>query len=204
MNVDPEFIKAGLLMEATQAQQRIANDALLRLEHAMRNLEPAVRSTVSQALAQAVADATDQEFAQLRQETQRTAEALGRARTGLNWNLLLVACAMSVVTALVMLAGISLLSGAAALGIGGDQPGASTAVQGLRGDPQALAEFARRGLQVEVALCGNANETRRPCVRVENPRSGAQSGTQSTTYTGTLTDAKGQQRRVTYQLLPAK
>jgi hypothetical protein len=40
---------------------------------------------------------------------------------------------------------------------------------GLRGDPAVLAEFARRGLKVEVNLCG---EARRPCVKVDPKASG--------------------------------
>lgn len=167
--LDPQTMKAGLLMEAAEAHQQLAAVALKRLDAATRalgTLEPSVREAVRDAVAQAVSEAAKAEFAQLRAEAQRTSQALQSARSGLGWSFGVIACAMSVVTAGMLVGGIYLLGGFAGNAAAG--PVASPAA-GLQGEPAALAEIARRGLQPTVALCGQA---RRPCVKVD-PKAGS-------------------------------
>lgn len=163
-------MKAGLLMEAAEAQLKLADGALKRLEALTRSLEPTVRQSVGDAASEAVSHAARMEFAQLRAETQRTAQALHGIRGGIGWNLGFWACLMALVTATVLVSGLYLVDAFAA-----PRPTAA-APAGLRGDPAVLAEFARRGLQLEVSLCGPA---RQPCVKVD-PKAGAQTGLQGT------------------------
>lgn len=144
-------MKAGLLMEAAEAHQQLTAAALARLDAVTRTLEPAVRDAVTKAALE--------EFRHMHEETKRTAQALKRLRGGLTWNIGLLACLMSAASAGVLLAAIYFAGGLNSY---------SAAPAGLRGDPAALAEVGRRGLLVEVALCG---EPRRVCVRVE-PKAG--------------------------------
>lgn len=155
---------AGLLMEAAEKHLQVATDAMARLDSATRSLDPAVRSVVAQAASQAVADAARAEFLQLRADAQRTTQALQGIREGVSWNLGVLACAIAAVTVAAAVSGIYLFGGYRS----GGQVATPVAPAGLRGDPAALAEFARRGLQVEVGLCG---EARRPCVKVD-PKAG--------------------------------
>jgi hypothetical protein len=153
--MDSQTMKAGLLMEAADANQKLATAAITRLEAATRTLEPAVRD--------AVAKAALEEFRHMHDEAKRTAVAFKQLRSGLTWKIGLVAFLMSAASAGVLLATIYFAGGL------NSYSGPPAAPTGLRGDPAALAEFGRRGQLIEVALCG---EQRRVCVRVE-PKAGA-------------------------------
>lgn len=162
--LDPQTIKAGLLMEAAEAHQQIAVAALKRLDAATRTLEPSVRDAVEQVVAQTA----KAEFAQLRSEVLRTSQAMQSVRSGMTWNLGLLACTMAVVAAVTMVGGIYLLGGFSSVASAAEL----AAAQRLRGDPAVLAEVARRGLKVDVAFCGDARgENRRLCVKVD-PKTG--------------------------------
>lgn len=157
-------MKAGLLMEAAEAHQQLAAAALKRLDAATRSLDPAVREAVAQAASQAVAETARAEFAQLRGETQRTAQALQGIRGGLSWNLGVMAYGMAAVSALTVVGGVYLLGGFGQAVAA--QPAPPTV---LRGDPALLADLARRGVRVDVVPCGDA---RRVCVKVD-PKAGS-------------------------------
>jgi hypothetical protein len=187
--IDPQTIKAGLLMEAAEAHQQLATTALKQLDAVLRGVQPhlkdAVRNAVAQSVAhsveqavahtladsltKSVADANRADFTQLRNDHRYIADVLHDVQRGVNWKFWVAACAMSVVTGLAVAGGIYVLGASPGMG-SADVAGVSVtpAPQGLRGDPAALAEFAKRGIQVEVSLCG---EQRRPCVKVD-PKAG--------------------------------
>ena len=148
--MDPDTMKAGLLMEAAEAHQQLAKVALTRLDAVTRSLEPAVRDAVTQAALQ--------EFRTMHEEAQRTAQALRQLRGGFTVNLWLMAGLMAVISGLVLLIGIFWIGG-----LPGGPP------SGLRGDAAVMSEIGRRGLVVDVSLCGDA--ARRVCVRVD-PKAG--------------------------------
>lgn len=159
-----EILIAGYLLESAETQKEMAEKAIKRLEALTRSLEPSVRQAVGDATSEAVAHAAQAEFAQLRSELQRTAQALQGIRGGVSWNLGVLASGIALVTVLAAVGGIYLFGGYRS----GGQVAAPAAPAGLRGDPAVLAEIARRGLQVDVSLCG---EARRPCVKVD-PKAG--------------------------------
>lgn len=194
--MDPQTYKLGLLMEAADAQQKLAEAAVQRLDSLSRSLEPTVHHSMRQAVndvvgtaaAEAVSHTAQAEFARLRAETQRTAQALNGIRHGLTWNLAVLACLVGVVMAGVLLAGLVALGMPGQLAqIAASVTAAVSSPPGLRGDPAVLAEFAKRDLQVEVSLCGPA---RQPCVRVDPKGQTFSAGTGS--------------RRETYIVVPAK
>ena len=171
--MDAQAMKAGLLFEAADAHQQMATAALKRLDAATRALEPSVRDAVEQVVAQVVAETAKAEFAQLRAEVQRTSQAMQSVRSGMTWNLGLLACTMAAVAAVTMACGIYLLGGFTSVANAAEL----AAAQRLRGDPSVLAEAARRGLKVDVAFCGDARgenrpENRRLCVKVD-PKAGS-------------------------------
>jgi hypothetical protein len=191
--IDPQTIKAGLLMEAAEAHQELATTALKQLDAVLRGVQPhlkdAVRNAVAQSVAhsveqavahtladsltKSVADANRADFTQLRNDHRHISKVLHDVQRGANWKFWVAACAMSAVTGLAVAGGIYVLGASPGMGSAdgvrvGAGVSAAAAPQGLRGDPAALAEFARRGIQVEVSLCG---EQRRPCVKVD-PKAG--------------------------------
>lgn len=156
---------AGALLESAEAQKELADKAIERLDKLSRSLEPTVRQAAGDAACEAVAQAARAEFAQLRSETQRTAQALQGIRGGLGWNLAILASVMAVLCTATAVGGVYLLGGMNV----SVSAAAPKAPAGLKGDPAVLAEFAKQGWQVEVALCG---EKSRPCVRVDPKSSG--------------------------------
>lgn len=162
--MDKNSVIAGYLLESAEVQKEMAEKAITRLEALTRTLEPSVRQAAGDAASEAVAQAARAEFAQLRAETQRTAQALQGIRGGVSWNLGVLASGIALVTVFAAVSGIYLFGGYRS----GGPVAAPAAPAGLRGDPAVLAEIARRGLQVEVSLCG---EARRPCVKVD-PKAG--------------------------------
>lgn len=179
--MDKETLISGALLESAVAQKEAADKAIERLDKLSRSLEPTIRQAAGDAASEAVAQAARAEFERLRAETQRTAQALQGIRGGISWNLGILASAMAVLCTATAVGGMYLL------GERTSPAAAPAAPPGLRGDPAVLAEFARRGLQVEVGLCGQA---RQPCVRVDPKSQAFGTGTGS--------------RRETYLQLPAK
>ena len=171
--MDPETMKVGLLMEAAQTQQHTAQAsqqaveaAISRLEAATRGLEPAMRDAVTKACFKEFEAVFKQMYAQMHQEVNLTGQTLKRLRSGFTWRLGTLAGLISAASTAVVL--IAFLVGVYLVGLF-DRSSASTAASRLRGEPAAIAEIERRGLFVDVALCG---EPRRVCVRVE-PKAGA-------------------------------
>ena len=175
--MDPQILKAGLLMEAAEAQQKAAQDAVHRFEVVANALVPLIERAIERGLTrhvdaavrQAVANMAAEELKQVQDEARRAAVTLQRlrdqARQGLTiktaWLSGLVALGVSftVVILLFLLDALPTWTAPAAL------PERTVAHPSLRGDPAALAEIERRGLVVEVGFCG---DKRRVCARVES------------------------------------
>lgn len=169
--MDPETMKAGLLLEAARVQQQLAEAALAKLDAATSRLEPAMRDAVTKAGLKEFEALFKLMYGEMHQEANRTAQALKKLRGGFTWRLGTLAGLVSVGSTAAVL--IGLLIGAYFAGAfdrpAGTSASSATSLKHLRADPATLAELDRRGLQIDVALCG---EQRRVCVRVE-PKAGA-------------------------------
>ena len=175
--MDPDTMKAGLLMEAAQAHQQLAEAALQRLDAATSRLEPALRDAVTKAALQEFEALFKLMYGQMHQEANHTAQTLKKLRSGFTWRLGTLASLISAGSTAVVLLGLVI---GAYFGGAFERPAATSAALAattsptrLRADAATLAELERRGLQIDVALCGDPNSNpRRVCVRVE-PKTGA-------------------------------
>lgn len=175
--MDPDTMKAGLLMEAAQAHQQLAQAALQRLDAATSRLEPAMRDAVTKAALQEFEALFKLMYGQMHQEANHTAQTLKKLRSGFTWRLGTLASLISAGSTAVVLLGLLI---GAYFGGAFERPAATSAALAattsptrLRADAATLAELERRGLLIDVALCGDPNSNpRRVCVRVE-PKTGA-------------------------------
>ncbi len=91
-----EALRAGLLMEAAQAQQRLAEEALVRLGEHLRGLDILVRDEVARAVSESLGA--------LQTETDQAAGALRRLRRSADLRLTLYALGVTAVSLAIGLA----------------------------------------------------------------------------------------------------
>ena len=180
--MDPEVLKAGLLMEAAEAQQKAAQDAVNRFDTVARALVPLIERSIERGLTrhvdaavrEAVSRMAAEELKQVQEEAKRAAFSLQRlrdqAQQGVTWNTGWLAALVAVLTAFTVVCFLFLLDWLPGRTMPSRQVSAPAAHAGLRGDPAVLAEMERRGLAVDVSFCG---DKRRVCVRVD-PKAGLQ------------------------------
>lgn len=193
--MDPEVLKAGLLMEAAEAQQKAAQNAVHRFEVVASALVPLIERSIERglergltrhvdvAVREAVARITSDELQQVQAEARRVASSLQRLRDQVQRGVTVrtgwLAAGVSFGTAFLVVCLLFLLdwlpggggaavSDAVPAGVG-DRVGAVAAAAVVRGPPAVLAEMARRGLVVDLRFCGDGR--RSPpgvCVRIES------------------------------------
>ena len=154
--MDDATVKMGLLLEAAQTQQNLAQGALERLREQTAGLDSVVREEIHQTLLEALrAVSTDSE---------RAAAALRRLQRSAGARRLLINC------------GALLLSGAA-LGLVAREllptPSELAVLAARRDELRAdVARLASEGAQAQLRRCGVAH---RLCVRIDRaaPRYGA-------------------------------
>jgi hypothetical protein len=146
--MDPETMKAGLLMEAAQAQQRLADSSLRKLKTHAGEVAGIVSDEVRRALAG--------ELQTLASDTRAASDALRGLRRGVGWRLGLVSLGLSALsTALALAVAWWLLPSRAEL-----------AALRARHDEYAaaIAALERAGGRADLRRCG---DQQRLCVRVD-------------------------------------
>jgi hypothetical protein len=146
--MDPETMKAGLLMEAAQAQQRLAESSLRKLKAHAGEVAGIVSDEVRRALAG--------ELQTLASDTRAASDALRGLRRGVGWRLGLLSLGLSALsTALALAVAWWLLPSRAEL-----------AALRARHDEYAAATAAleRAGGRADLRRCG---DQQRLCVRVD-------------------------------------
>jgi hypothetical protein len=93
-----ETLRAGLLMEAAQAQQRLGEEALARLDEHLRGLDALVREEVARAVTESLGT--------LQAETEQAAGALRRLRHSADLRLTLYALVVTLVSLAIGLAAV--------------------------------------------------------------------------------------------------
>jgi hypothetical protein len=146
--MDDKTVKLGLLTEAAQQHQRLAEVGLARLEQQLRDLDQTVREEVRRSL--------QDELLTLTSESQRTAAALAGARRAVSirtalWSLGVTACCCAAMAGAVLW-WLPSRSEIAALRLKRD------------GLAAAIASLEQHGAQLDVRRCGSAG---RLCVRVD-------------------------------------
>lgn len=141
-------MRAGLLMEAAQAQQRLGEQSLQRLQEHLRDLDAVVRDEIRHTLTEALAG--------LFEETTQAAQALRRLRH------------VADVRVLVWTALLTAVSAAVAMGTMWWVLPSPRQIEALRSRRDALAADVARlekyGGRVDLRRCGTHG---RLCVRVE-------------------------------------
>ncbi len=145
---DDQTLRMGLLMEAAQAQQRLAQSSLERLDANARELDATVRDEVRRTLTETVAGLT--------LETEQAADALRRLRR------------IADLRVLAWTVTVTLISVAVAIGAMRWALPSPGQIESLRARRAALlAEIERlreHGAQIDLRRCG---VRRRLCVRVD-------------------------------------
>lgn len=145
--LDPT-LQAGLLMEAAQAQQRMAQASLERLEDHARGLDAVVRDEIRRTVTETLAGLTV--------ETEQAAAALRRLRQRADLRI-------AVWTALVAFVGVAAVTGATRLLLP-----SRAEIDSLRAQRAALAanilKLHRLGADIDLRRCG---VRQRLCVRVD-------------------------------------
>ena len=93
-----DALKAGLLMEAAQAQQRLGEEALARLSEHLRGLDALVRDEVARAVTESLGA--------LQAETEQAAGALRRLRRSADLRLTLYSLAVTAASLAITLAAV--------------------------------------------------------------------------------------------------
>ena len=141
-------MKLGLLTEAAQQHQRLAESGLARLERQLQELDHAVRDEVRRSL--------QDELLALTSESRRTVEALAAARRAVGvgtalWSLFVTACCCAAMVGAVLWWLPS-----------------RTEIDTLRvkrdGLAAGIASLEQRGAHLDVRRCGGASQL---CVRVD-------------------------------------
>ena len=148
-SVDAEGVKAGLLLEAIEAQRKLADDSLRRLKAQTRALATIVRESVRQTLAE--------EISGLATESRQATEAMRAARRAASARMALWSSGVTALTSTVSVVVISWWLPSQAQ------------VEALRATRDrlaaAVASLEQRGGRIDLRQCGgNGN---RLCVRVD-------------------------------------
>jgi len=143
-----QTLQFGLLLEAAQQHQRLADDGLRKLDLQLRDLDSAVREEVRRVL--------QSELLALSSESRRASEALRELRRSLRLRLVLWTLAVTGCSAAIALGAMAWLL---------PSPAEVEALR-LRRDTltEAVADLERRGAALDIRPCGNGG---RLCVRID-------------------------------------
>ncbi len=143
-----QTLQVGLLMEAAQAQQRLAEDALRQLQAHLRNLDTVVRDEIQHTLSESLSG--------LAAETEQAAKALGRLRQAADLRVVASTVAVTLISAGVAVGAMRWML---------PSRGQLEALQARRTALMAdIARLKAAGAGIDLRRCGSS---RRLCVRVE-------------------------------------
>ena len=143
-----EAMKAGLLMEAAQAQQRLGQESLERLAAHTRDLDAIVRDEVRRTVAEALGNLTG--------ESRRAVESLQRVRRAANVRTLLWTVSIAMICA-----GVAMGEAWWMLPSQGDLAALRSRRDALAAN---IARLEQRGGMLDVRACG---ARARLCVRID-------------------------------------
>ena len=169
--MDEGMVTAGVLLEAAQNQQKIAEASFAKLDALAKILRELPRDTTPE-LKASIEGAVRQELAGARQEIQLLTGSLRAARMDLGKTLLYYGSAVALVAVLAVATMLIWVF---------PSPAEMSRIRTEKATLEAtVADLAARGGKIQFLQCGNADQKKRLCARVDT--AAGQFGTKTETY----------------------